>query len=64
MATRLSVGDGVGDCVGPALVEVAGELACWVAPPVGEPAAGELAAGVDTPAVGWAVECLPSVVAS
>ena len=48
MATRLSVGDGVG----PALVEAAGELACCVDPPVGEAAAGEPAAGVDAPAVG------------
>ncbi len=45
MLTRLSVGDGVGL----ALAEAAGELACCVAPAV-----GELAADVDVPAVGWA----------
>src|SRR3984885_15678583 len=58
MATRLSVGDGVGL----ALAAVAGEVACCVAPPAGE-VAGEPAACVDAPATGWPAECLPSVVA-
>src|ERR1700730_7593943 len=54
MATRLSGADGGAL----PLAEVAGELACCVAAPVGEPAAD-----VDAPADCWAGECLPSVAA-